>query len=317
MRYAQDFAGDIVVELPVANIRQGGFFNKIKNSFSLIKSIIVSIGTIIKYKPTAIIGFGGYPSFPAAIAGILTFRPLFIHEQNAILGRTNRFLYRFAKKICLSFDNTQNIKKQGNVIHTGNPVRSQIHEYADVEYPAIQDKFYILVTGGSQGASIFSTMIPEICRELPKDIQQKICITHQTRPEDIQTTTKLYKDYKINAIVTDFIADMGKEIAQSHLVICRSGASTLAEIGIIGRPALFVPLPTAADDQQTINAQMAVNVGAARLIRQQDFTKTYVASILTEYYMHPKKLFAMANQIKTLVKSNASHLIAEIIDDSV
>jgi UDP-N-acetylglucosamine--N-acetylmuramyl-(pentapeptide) pyrophosphoryl-undecaprenol N-acetylglucosamine transferase len=317
MRYAKDFIDDVIIELPVANIRQSGFFNKIKNIIYLIKSIFISLKVIIKHRPVAVIGFGGYPSFPAAIAGILTLRPLFIHEQNAILGRTNKFLYRFARKILLSFDNTLGIKKNNNVIHTGNPVRSLISVTSNIDYPAIEDTFNILVTGGSQGAGIFSQMMPEICRQLPKDMQQKICITHQARPEDINHTKKLYKDYQINATVTDFIDDMGKEIAKSHLIICRSGASTMSEIGIIGRPALYVPLPSAADDQQTINAQMAVDAGAARLIRQQDFTKSYVAGVLTEYYMHPKKLVSMASHAKSLVKPNASDIIAQIIYEYV
>jgi UDP-N-acetylglucosamine--N-acetylmuramyl-(pentapeptide) pyrophosphoryl-undecaprenol N-acetylglucosamine transferase len=317
MRYAQDFAHDIIIELPVANIRQSGIINKIKNSIALIKSIFISIKTVFKYRASAVIGFGGYPSFPAAIAGIITFKPLFIHEQNAILGRTNHFLAPCAKNILLSFENTHHIKKAKNIIHTGNPVRKQISDYAHIDYVAISDKFYILITGGSQGAAIFSEIMPEICRQLPKDIQQKLCITHQARPEDIEKTTKMYKEYKINANVTAFIDDMGKEIAQSHLIICRSGASTLAEIGIIGRPALYVPLPSAADDQQTINAQMAVDMGAGRLIRQQDFTKTYIASIITEYYMHTSKLFDMANKAKLLAKPNSSNNIAKIIHNNI
>ena len=317
MRYAQDFTNDIIIELPVANIRQRGFFNKIKNSLELIKSIFISVKAIFKYGASAVIGFGGYPSFPTAIAGIITFKPLFIHEQNAILGRTNHFLAPCAKKILLSFGNTQHIQKNKNVIHTGNPVRKQISDYADVDYTPISETLYILITGGSQGAAIFSEIMPEICQQLPKDIQQKLCITHQARPEDIVATTKRYKEYKINATVTAFIDDMGKQIAQSHLIICRSGASTLAEIGIIGRPALYVPLPSAADDQQTINAQMAVDLGAGRLIRQQDFTKSYVASIITEYYMHPKKMFDMANKAKSLAKPNSSNNIAKIIHNDI
>lgn len=317
MRYAQDFQDDVIIELPVANIRQSGFFNKLKNLIQLIKSIIISIKIILKYDAKIVIGFGGYPSFPAAIAAVLTLKPLSIHEQNAILGRTNKFLKCFAKIIFISFDKTIGTQKNNKTIHVGNPVRGKIAEYADLPYSDITNNFNILVTGGSQGAGIFSEIMPEICRLLPKDIQQKLHITHQSRPENIAHTKKLYKDYRINADVVDFIDDIGKEIAQSHLVICRSGASTLAEIGVIGRPALYVPLPTAADDQQTINAQMAVSLGAGKLIRQQDFTQTYVASIITEYYMHPHKLIEMANKAKLLSKVNACHNIAEIINNIV
>jgi UDP-N-acetylglucosamine--N-acetylmuramyl-(pentapeptide) pyrophosphoryl-undecaprenol N-acetylglucosamine transferase len=317
MRYASDFVNDIIIELPVANVRQKGFFKKISSIFLLFKSLFISAKTMMTYNPVAVVGFGGYPSFPAAIAGILMLKPLFVHEQNAILGRTNSVLYRFAKKTLLSFKNTYGIKTTDKIIHTGNPIRSQILDYVNQPYPQIANSFNILVTGGSQGASIFSQIMPEMCRLLPKDMQQKLSIMHQARPEDIKTVTKLYKDYKINAVVTDFIHDIGSQIAKSHIVICRSGASTLTEISVIGRPSVYVPLPSAADDQQTINAQMAVDAGAARLIRQDDFTKSYVAGVLTEYYMHPNKLMNMAEQAKLLAIPDADMVIAKIILNSI
>jgi UDP-N-acetylglucosamine--N-acetylmuramyl-(pentapeptide) pyrophosphoryl-undecaprenol N-acetylglucosamine transferase len=317
MRYSDNFKDDIIVELPVANIRQGGIFNTLKNIMKLIYSIGISIKIIVKYRAVGVVGFGGYPSFPTAMASVIMLKPLFIHEQNAILGRTNKLLKHCARKIFTSFDKTLHAKNNKNVIHTGNPVRKQISHYADTLYPVSKDTFNILVTGGSQGASILSQIMPEICHNLPKDIQHKLNITHQARLEDIQATVKRYKDYKINADVTDFINDMGQEIAKAHLVICRSGASTLAEIGIVGRPALYIPLPSAADDQQTINAQMAVDLGAGRLIRQQDFTQSYVAGIITEYYMYPQKLQDSANKAKLLSKQDSCHNIAKIIVDTL
>lgn len=318
MRYGDSFKDDIIIELPVANIRQGSIFNKINTLIKLIYSIIISIKIIFKYHAVGVIGFGGYPSFPAAIASVIMRKPLFIHEQNAILGRTNKFLKYFSCRIFTSFDKTiHTTPNNKRVINTGNPVRTQISDNANTPYPELKDTFNILVTGGSQGASILSQMMPEICHNLPKDIQHKLNITHQARLEDIQTTIKRYKDYKITAHVTDFIEDIGQEIAKAHLIICRSGASTLTEIGIIGRPALYVPLPTAADDQQSINAQMAVDLGAGRLIRQQDFSQSYVAGIITEYYITPQKLLDSANKAKLLSKNNASHNIAKIIADIV
>ncbi|MFT6072447.1 MAG: UDP-N-acetylglucosamine--N-acetylmuramyl-(pentapeptide) pyrophosphoryl-undecaprenol N-acetylglucosamine transferase [Alphaproteobacteria bacterium] len=317
MRYGNDFKDDHIIELPIVNIRKSGSLEKIKGMLQLLKSIYMSVRIIIKHKPKAMIGFGGYPSFPAATASIITRVPLFLHEQNAILGRTNKFLKRFAYKVFTSFKSTQFATKSHKVIHTGNPVRASVHHYKEIPYPEITKNFNILVTGGSQGASVFSQMMPEICQKLPKDLAKKLFVTHQARPEDIKTTKEAYEKYAIQANIVSFIDDMGQEIAKSHLVICRSGATTLAEIGLIGRPALYVPLPSSADDQQTINAQIATNLGAGRLIRQENFTPSYVASIITAYYMQPTTLHQAAEKAKLLTNKDACHNVAQIIIDKV
>lgn len=317
MRFAQEFKGMRMIELPVANIRSGGIISRFKNMIFLIKSIFIAAKVIHKFKINTIIGFGGYPSFPSAIAGTLLRKPLFLHEQNAILGRTNNFLKSFARKIFISYDPTIHVKKSNKVIHTGNPVRMQIRDYSDADYPEIIDEFRILVTGGSQGASMFSEVMPKVCNHLPKDIQKKLHIVHQARPEDVSKVKQAYLDANISADVNNFFEDMGQEITNSHLVICRSGASTVTEINIIGRPALYIPLPSSVDDQQIINTQKSVEVGASRMIRQTDFTPAYVAGIITEYYMHPNKLIHAASQAKSLAKVDASLVISNIIQEEL
>jgi len=317
MRFGQDFKNDTIIELPVVNIRKGGIIHKIKSAFQLLKSIIISIKIIQKHKANAVVGFGGYPAFPASMASFLTRRPLFLHEQNAILGRTNKFLKKFSTAIFTSFEKTQHISTNDPSIFTGNLVRKMLHPYAEIPYPNLESEFHILVTGGSQGASVFSKIMPEMCNKLPKDVRQKLIVTHQARSEDITSTQDHYKKYGIKANILPFINDMGAAIAQSHLVICRSGATTIAELGYIGRPALFVPLPSAADDQQTINANFATNLGAGRIINQDDFTPSYVASIITAYYMHPETLMQAANSAKLLTKKEACHNVAQIIIDKI
>lgn len=313
-RFSQEFKGMRILELPVANIRQGDIMSRIKSLFHLAKSIFIAGKIIYKFNIHAIIGFGGYPSFPSAIAGLILRKPLFIHEQNAILGRTNKFLKPFAHKVFTSYDPTIHVQKNNRIIHTGNPLRPQFQDYLNVPYPEIDNEFRILVTGGSQGASIFSEVIPEICTKLPKDLQKKLHITHQARPEDMDHVTEAYKKANITANVTSFIDDMGLEISQCHLVICRSGASTVTEINAIGRPAFYVPLPSSVDDQQMINTQNSVNIGAAKMFRQADFTPTYIASIITQFYKEPEKLKHAANQAKSLSKQDSTSLIREIID---
>jgi UDP-N-acetylglucosamine--N-acetylmuramyl-(pentapeptide) pyrophosphoryl-undecaprenol N-acetylglucosamine transferase len=313
MRFAKDFSDNLIIEISAKNIRQGNIISRLKSVIELIKSIYHSMVIIKQHNVHAVIGFGGYPSFPATMAGFLMRKSLFLHEQNAILGRTNKFLKNFATSIFTSFKETIGLKQKNNILYTGNPVREQIAFYTKSPYPSFEDSFRILVTGGSQGASIFSETLPQMCELLPKDIKQKIFITHQTRPEDKSLTEKKYQQIGIKVNVCDFIDDMGKEIAESHLIICRSGASTIAEINLIGRPALYVPLPTAADDQQTINANYSVQHDAARLVRQQDFTPTFVAAMITEFFKNFEKLEIYAYKAQTMGIENSAFRIADTI----
>ena len=314
MRFAQHFSGCHIIELPAVNMRTKNIFKMIIGIVKLKISIFKAFIMMLKNRPKAVIGFGGYPSFPAAMGAVLSCTPLYLHEQNAIIGRTNKVLRFFARKILCSFPKTQGLEDNKKAIFTGNPVRTSILNYHNTPLPST-DNLRILITGGSQGARIFTDILPEACSKLATDLRSKIIILHQTRPEDVDETKKLYQQADVTADVVPFIHNMAEEIAQSHLVICRSGASTLSELAIIGRPSIMIPLPTAADDQQTINATVLMEAEAGKMIPQKDMTALVIASLLTDYLNHPEKLSLAAQNALGCGKHDAREHIFNIVRD--
>lgn len=310
MRFGENFKNYNIIQLPAANIRAGGIKKRFKSALLLIKSIWMALKITLEIKPDLVLGFGGYPSFPAGMAAALTRTPLYLHEQNAIIGRTNKFLLRFAKNILCSFRDTKGIQNHIKAITVGNPVRHQILNYIDVPRKD-QDKFQILVTGGSQGARIFTEIMPLCFGLLPKEMKEKIHIIHQSRPEDCDETRELYEAYNVSCSVLPFIENMGDAIIQSDLVVCRSGASTLSELAALGRVGLFVPLPTSADDQQKINAEAFVKSWAGKLIEQKDLSPSLLASVIAEFFNNPERKIKMENNAKKIGNVKAAEAIFE------
>ena len=310
MRFGENFKNYNIIELPAVNIREGGIIKRFKSAMLLLKSIWKAVKIIFKIKADLVLGFGGYPSFPAGMAAVLTRTPLYLHEQNAIIGRANKFLLRFSKNILSSFRDTKGIENHKKSIFVGNPVRHQILNYIDTPRKD-KDKFQILVTGGSQGARIFTEIMPLCFGLLPNDMKKKIHIIHQSRPEDCDETRYLYETYNISCEVISFIENMGDAIIQSDLVVCRSGASTLSELAALGRVGLFVPLPTSADDQQKINAEAFVRLWAGKMIEQKDLSPSLLASVISEFFKNPTRKMKMENNAKKLGNVNAAEAIFE------
>lgn len=310
MRFGDNFKDYNIARLPAANIRAGGIMKRFHSVGLLLKSIWMAFKITWKIKPDVTLGFGGYPSFPAGVAAILMRRPLYLHEQNAIIGRTNKVLLRFSKKILCSFKETKGIENHKKAVFVGNPVRNQILNYIDADRKD-KDKFQILVTGGSQGARIFTEIMPLCFGLLPSDMKRKIHIIHQSRPEDCAETKELYDNYNISSEVLPFIENMGDAIIQSDLVVCRSGASTLSELAALGRVGLFVPLPTSADDQQKINAEAFVKSWAGKLIEQKDLSPSLLASVIAEFFQNPDRKKKMENNTKKLGNPDAAKAIFE------
>ena len=226
------------------------------------------------------VGFGGYPSFPAALAAGILGIPVILHEQNAVVGRSNRWLLRIAAKIALTYENPRflSASAQTKSIVIGNPVRAIFQQ---TPYTPPTDRVNLLVLGGSQGASIFSHVIPDALLLLPKHLQQKIHITQQARPEDVSITQQKYANICIKATVAAFFENVPDLLDSAQLVIARSGASTCAEIMAVGRPSILVPYLHAKDDHQTANAIHLVRQNAAWMLAQADFTAQSLAELLT------------------------------------
>lgn len=272
--------------------------------FALFKIAVSAAALTLRFaflRPSRVVAFGGYASVPAVFAAHLWGIPTFLHEQNAAIGRANKFTMRWVKTLMTSFPTVTDIPQGTNarVVYTGLPVR---HEFLAAAGTPLPNASKLLVTGGSLGAQILDDVVPEALLQMKN---KKIFVTHQTRPENVERLQKLYADNKIHANVLSFIHDMAGAIAGADLVIGRSGASTVIELETIGRPAIFVPLSINPD--QAANAASFAKLGGGFAVPQDKFTSRWLASTLTELFDNPSRLNKMAE--KARVENNAVDLI--------
>lgn len=228
------------------------------------------------FEPSAVIGFGGYPALPALLAANKAKIPLIVHEQNAVLGRVNRLLARKVTAIATAYPNVAQLKPayREKTHLVGNPVRPEVLALREQDYPALGEDslFRVLVTGGSQGARILSEVVPDGLSMLPPALRSRLQVTQQCRPEDIEAVRERYSTHGIPAELGTYFENMHERLADTHLFIGRAGASTIAELTAVGRPAILIPLPIATDDHQTANVREMVKAGGARSIKQSMIT---------------------------------------------
>lgn len=321
-----DAYGGALGEIDTHRVRAGGIAGK--GPIAKIKSVIkLALGTwqarglLKQMKPSAVVGFGGYASIPTMMAASLAKMPTVLHEQNAILGRANRLLADRARAIAVSFPESRGIpaRSQRKVTHTGMPVRSGVLAVRDTPYPSFTDSrpFNILVLGGSQGARILSDVIPEAMGQLTDVLKKRIRITQQCRPEDLEQVRGTYKRLGINAELESFFNDVPERLAAAHLVISRSGASTVAELLAVGRPALLVPYRHAIDDHQSLNAHAVDEVGAGWLIPETDFTAESLASRLESMFGMPMILEKAAEAARKTGRPDATECLADLVEKSL
>jgi UDP-N-acetylglucosamine--N-acetylmuramyl-(pentapeptide) pyrophosphoryl-undecaprenol N-acetylglucosamine transferase len=224
------------------------------------------------FEPTAVVGFGGYPALPALLASTAAKIPSVVHEQNAVLGRVNRLLAGRVDAIATSYAEVERLspKHWAKVHLVGNPVREEVLALRDEDYPELTEEglFRVLVTGGSQGARILSETVPDGLAMLPPALRQRLQVTQQCRAEDLEAVRERYRAHDIPAELGTYFEDMHVRLADTHLFIGRAGASTIAELTAVGRPAILIPLPIATDDHQAVNTREMVKAGGARMIRQ-------------------------------------------------
>ena len=251
------------------------------------------------FQPSAVIGFGGYPSMPALWAATSAGIPSVIHEQNAVLGRVNRLLASRVDAIATSYREVARLKDKfaGKVHLVGNPVRAEVLALRDQPFPAFTPDglLRVLVTGGSQGAGILSAVVPDGLAMLPPALRGRLQVTQQCRAEDIEAVRARYAGHEIPAELGTYFEDMASRLADSHLFIGRAGASTVAELTAVGRPAILVPLPIATDDHQAANTREICALGGARMIRQERFTAVELAKQIQAIAMNPETLATAAH----------------------
>ena len=268
-------------------------------------------------KPAIVIGFGGYPSIPAVIAASLRGIPTLIHEQNAVMGRANRFLAGRVTAIATGFAGVldKDPALAGKATHTGNPVRPMVILAATRPYtpPDSSGPLHLLVFGGSQGARVMSEIVPAAISRLNASLRERLHVVQQARQEDLQRVRDTYQRLKVTAEVEPFFSDLPARMAASQLVIARSGASTVAELGAIGRPGILVPLPHALDQDQRANAGFLERAGGAICLDQSIFTPERVAAELATLAAAPARLTAMAQAAQSFGVVDAAERLADLV----
>lgn len=298
----------------------GGIADKVVGIAELALGTLEAQRLLRRLGPAAVVGFGGYPSVPTMLAAARLKLPTVIHEQNALLGKANRLLAPRATRIATSFAETRGIRPEdrGRVTLTGNPVRPAIGAVRGTAYPTptADGPFRLLVIGGSQGAHILSEIVPPALAALPDRERQRLVVAQQARPEDLDAVRGRYDGSGIEIELASFFDDIPDRLVRTHLVISRAGASSVAELEVVGRPAILVPFAHAAEDHQSLNARALAAAGAAWVLREAEFTTQILATRLTALIDDPNRLAHAAAAAFALGKPQAGHALAELVDQA-
>ena len=293
-RYAGGFPESVERQVVSAGTFARGGLSKLKAPFQIAAGIVTATLRMRRERPACVAGFGGYPALPAMAAAWLLRRPRLIHESNGVLGRVNEvFATRVDHVACGVWPTA--LPKGAPGIHTGNPVRAAILAAAGAAYPSLEGRgISILVVGGSQGASILSRVVPAAISALPEGMRTRVTVAHQARPADHDEVVAVYDQAGISAEVLPFFDDMPRRLSDAHLVISRSGAMSVADIAVVGRPSILIPLAIAKRDEQTANARGLVEAGAAEMIREADLTPEVLAARIRAILEDPARASSMA-----------------------
>ena len=316
-RYGKAFPAETTHVIPSETVRA-------KNPVALARTAaILGFGTLRAWRllgqvqPAAVVGFGGYPTIPPVLAATWRRIPTVIHDANAVIGRANRFLAPRVTAIATSFpgvlDRTPALAAKAT--HTGNPIRPAVLAAAAMPYAAARPdgRLCLLVVGGSQGARVLADVVPEAIARLDEDLRQKLAIVQQARDEDLSRVTAAYQKIGVPAEVQTFFSDLPARLAAAQLVVSRSGASTVAELAAVGRPAILVPLPGALDQDQLANARVLAQAGGALLLTQNLFTPDRLAAEIASLVKAPEKLAALAAAARTAGAADAADRLADLV----
>lgn len=287
-----------------------------KATLALAGGVLQARRVLARTHAAAVVGFGGYPCVaPVLATRLMRRRPtVILHEQNAVLGRANRFLSGHADRLALSFAATSRVPKVGTLV-TGNPVRPAIAALATLPYVPPTDRVRLLVLGGSLGARVFSDVVPTALASLPDALLSRVTIVQQCRPEDLGRVRAAYDLAGIAAELAPFFQDVAERLALAHLVIARAGASTVAELAIAGRPAILVPLPGAIDDHQSANARALAEARGASVIAQRDLRPEVLRDCLASLLASPDMLAHAARAARGIACPDAAARLADLVED--
>ena len=304
--------------LPAGRLQGKNPLSWIKGVRAILEGRRMALRLFESFQPSAVVGFGGYPALPALLAATSAKIPTVIHEQNAVLGRVNRFLAARVDAIATAYHTIDRLaeKHAGKVHLVGNPVRDDVLRLRDLPFPAFAEEglFRVLVTGGSQGARVLSEVVPDGLSMLQPALRSRLQVTQQCRPEDIEAVRARYASHGIPAELGTYFEDMAERLADAHLFVGRAGASTIAELTAVGRPAILVPLPIATDDHQAANAREMASAGGARSIRQESFTAVELAKQIQAIAQHPETLANAAHAAWNCGYPNAASDLADLVE---
>ncbi len=306
-------AGFTLEKITAEGIKGRGLLRQLRSIWKIPMGIFESIRIIINFKPDLVMGVGSYAAGPVAIGAWFMRKKLILHEQNILPGITNRILSRFADRIYVSFKNTKANFNPGKVVYTGNPLRKEFMQKAkqkkNTTASAQKHPFTVLILGGSQGAHSINEAVINALEHFRG--KHNFYFIHQTGKQDEAAVKKAYKDQGISCMVKSFFDDMPQQYQRANLIICRAGATTVAELAAVGKGVIFIPFPFAADNHQVLNARTFTESGAAEMILQKDLTSRVLAKRIEYYVSNKEALEVMAARAKSLGKPDAANVIVE------
>ena len=317
LRYSGLFTRDMIDVVASETARGRNPLQLAYAAFTLAMGTLGALRLILREKPVAVIGFGGYPTLPPLIAARLTGVPGIIHDANAVLGRANRFLSRHVRAIATSLPGVldRDPALSGKTTTVGTPMRPAVLAAAATGYvpPDTTGPFRVLVVGGSQGARVMSDIVPSAVERLEPSLWGRLVLTQQVRDEDMTRVRAVYDRLKIRCELAPFFTDLPARLASNHLVISRSGAGTVAELAAIGRPSILVPLPGSIDQDQFANAGVLSQAGGAMRIAQAEFTPDRLAAEISALAAEPQRLAAMASAARGAGRLDAAERLADLV----
>ena len=313
-RYTGGFPHSTKIEqIASASFTRGGVAAKVAAPLRIAAGTLAATWRMLRERPDVVIGFGGYPTIPALAAAFILRVPRLIHEQNGVLGRVNRaFASRVDAVACGTWPTTLPEGIEG--YHVGNPVRAAVAERAGAGYIAPGDyPMSILVIGGSQGARILSDVVPPAIASLPMEILRNIRVAHQARAEDLDRVSSYYAENGIDAEVEEFFRDVPRRMSEAQLIISRAGASSIADLAVIGRPSILIPYAAAAGDHQTANARALKEAGAAIIVPESRLDHTALAQQIETVMTHPQGASQMSRAALGCAMPDATQALADLV----
>ncbi|MGC1302849.1 MAG: undecaprenyldiphospho-muramoylpentapeptide beta-N-acetylglucosaminyltransferase, partial [Caulobacteraceae bacterium] len=313
-QYADGFPAEERLALEAATFKIGDPIAMLRGWLRIRAGVKRARRAYTRLRPAVVVGFGGYPSLPALIAAKQARIPRLIHEQNAVLGRVNRYLSKRVDKVACAFPILKKAPSSLKPEVVGNPVRPDIRALYDEPYIPPGGTLRLLVTGGSQGAKLLSETVPAAVAQLPEALRLILRVEQQTRMDSLDFARRTYQQAGVEAEVAPFFRNMAKRLSSAQLVIGRAGASTVCELAVAGRPSILVPLAIAADDHQTYNAELLADAGAAVILTEKKFTAAKLAEVLEGLLTTPNVLAKMAAGARDAARPDAAERLADLVE---